>query len=54
MSVVYLEGNDDMISARLGGFVAPKSKAEPGKSISFLEALTFSACSSYCFLCVMK
>lgn len=30
ISVVYFDGNEDMISARVAGFIAPKSKAVPG------------------------
>lgn len=38
ISVVYLDGKADMISARLVGFVAPKSNADPGISVGGLVA----------------
>lgn len=54
MSVVYLDGSDDMISARLVCFMPPKRRAEPGTSVAGRVAFSFSACSSYCFLWVAK
>lgn len=54
ISDVYLDGNEDMISALLVTFMAPNSKVDPGTSVGSWVALSFSACSSYCFLCVVK